>query len=191
MPADSARKARERADLVCRILKNGFEMNACSNCARRNRTCFSSPGDSNKCAECVRRKLKCDQHGPNHEDWVKLEREEERLEREEEETLAKLLRLRKQKKFLRTRGKEMLRRGLKTLDELDEMEEKEKKEKEEAELHEQQAQATTASNSAPDDLSGDPAGFSGVAFGVEVPLSPSFWESLDSAGETAAVGPHS
>ena len=125
MSAESARKARERADLVRRILRNGFEMSACSNCARRNRTCFSSPSDSRKCAECVRRKLKCDQSGPSHNDWIKLEREEERLDQEEEETLAKLLRIRKQKKYLRSRGKEMLRRGLQTLDELDAVEEQE------------------------------------------------------------------
>jgi fatty acid/phospholipid biosynthesis enzyme len=54
---------------------------------------------------------------------VKLEKEEERLDREEEETLAKLLRLRKQKRLIRTRGKDMLRRGLKTLDELEAAEE--------------------------------------------------------------------
>ena len=51
--------------------------------------------------------------------------EEDHLEREGEETLAKLLRLRKQKKFHRTRGKEMLRRGLSTMDELDKVEEQE------------------------------------------------------------------
>ncbi|OBT40809.1 hypothetical protein VE00_08918 [Pseudogymnoascus sp. WSF 3629] len=61
--------------------------------------------------------------GPEHPDWVKLEKEEERLDREEEETLAKLLHLRKQKRLIRTRGKDMLRRGLKTLDELDAAEE--------------------------------------------------------------------
>ncbi|OBT70528.1 hypothetical protein VF21_10439, partial [Pseudogymnoascus sp. 05NY08] len=63
--------------------------------------------------------------GPEHPDWVKLEREEDRLDREEEETLSKLLRLRKQKRLIRTRGKDMLRRGLKTLDELDAAEEAE------------------------------------------------------------------
>ena len=57
---------------------------------------------------------------------MKLKREEERLDREEEETLSKLLRLRKQKRLIRTRGKDMLRRGLKTLDELDAAEEAER-----------------------------------------------------------------
>lgn len=129
MPTDTARKLQERNALVRRIISHGFElpeMDSCSNCVRRNVTCFSSPRDSKKCAECVRRKLKCDCMGPEHPDWIKLEREEERLDREEEETLAKLLRLRKQKRLIRTRGKEMLRRGLKTLDELDAAEEAER-----------------------------------------------------------------
>jgi hypothetical protein len=51
----------------------------------------------------------------------RLDREEERLDREEEETIAKLMQLRRQHKFLRSRSKDMLRRGLTTLDELDEV----------------------------------------------------------------------
>jgi hypothetical protein len=123
-------------------------------------------------------------------DWSALEREEKRIRQEKKEVLAKLLRLERQEDFLRSRGMAMLRRGLKTLDELDEVEGKEKKEKEEVELREQQARATTASSSAPDDLSDAAAGYSGVVFGVADPLSPSFWEGLDFSGETAAGGPH-
>ncbi|ELR03271.1 hypothetical protein GMDG_08893, partial [Pseudogymnoascus destructans 20631-21] len=131
MPTDTARKLQERNDLVRRIKNHGYElpeMDSCSNCVRRNITCVSSPNDSRRCAECVRRNLKekCDCMGPEHPDWVKLEREEDRLDREEEETLSKLLRLRKQKRLIRTRGKDMLRRGLKTLDELDAAEEAER-----------------------------------------------------------------
>jgi hypothetical protein len=68
-------------------------------------------------------------------DWDALEREEERIRvarREAVELLArtsaKLARLDKQQEFLRRRGRDMLRRGLKTMDELDEVEEKEKTE---------------------------------------------------------------
>jgi hypothetical protein len=98
MPSLRSRKTIERDDLVARILRNGFEMNACSACMCANRTCISS-ADSSKCAECVRRKRVCDQQ-PSHGDWAKLNREEDRLDREEEETLTKLLRLRCQKKLL-------------------------------------------------------------------------------------------
>ena len=44
--------------------------------------------------------------------------------------MAKILWLRKQQRLFRSRAKDMLRRGLKTMDELDEAEEKERKEAE-------------------------------------------------------------
>ncbi|ELR06853.1 hypothetical protein GMDG_08144, partial [Pseudogymnoascus destructans 20631-21] len=73
-----------------------------------------------------------------------LRKEEEHLEVEEEATASQEreahlcaqeaythhMRLRKQQKALKTRGVEMLRRGLKSLDELDEAEEKECREAE-------------------------------------------------------------
>jgi len=184
MSPDRSRKTKEREDLYTRILKNGFEMDSCSNCVRRNRTCISST-DSRKCAECVRRKLSCDQMGPSHPDWVKLEREEERLDREEEETLVKLMRLRKQKKMLRSRGKEMLRRGLKTLDELDAAEEEEREENERGEQR-REAEAlpipdTDVSSDPFSDLSLDPA--LAAALSDFDPANP-FWASLGVGGGT-------
>lgn len=176
MSTDTARKLQERNDLVRRIKNHGYElpeMDSCSNCVRRNVTCMSSPTDSRRCAECVRRNLKekCDCMGPEHPDWVKLEREEERLDREEEETLSKLLRLRKQKRLIRTRGKDMLRRGLKTLDELDAAEAAERAATEAAEA------APSVSN--PSSSSGDPS----LEFGPLGPLDPSFWEFLVSEAD--------
>jgi hypothetical protein len=121
----TSRKLKERHDLADRIVRYGIIMVSCSNCVRRNQTCISSP-DSQRCAACVRRGAKCDQNGPSLSDWKAVDKEEERLEREEEETaqriaegVAKLARLRRQKKFLKRRAGEMLRRGLKSLDELD------------------------------------------------------------------------
>lgn len=191
MPTDTARKLQERNDLVRRILNHGYElpeMDSCSNCVRRNVTCISSPSDSRKCAECVRRRLKCDCVGPEHPDWVKLEREEERLDREEEETLAKLLRLRKQKRLIRTRGKDMLRRGLKTLDELDAAEDAERAAVEKSaqnEIEERERQKNDARPSPPptaevpssDDL-----------FSV---LTPSFWEQFGVDGRIPPTTPGS
>jgi hypothetical protein len=52
--------------------------------------------------------------------------------------MARIRRLEKQQEFLRRRGKDMLRRGLKTLDELDEIEEKERQEKAKETQQEQQ-----------------------------------------------------
>lgn len=167
MCTDTARKLQERNDLVRRIIKNGYElheMDSCSNCVRRNVTCVSSSKDSRRCAECVRRNMKekCDCMGPEHPDWVKLEREEERLDREEEETLSKLLRLRKQKRLIRTRGKDMLRRGLKTLDELDAAEEAERvaAEKQDAAEAEKQAAIEASTTAEEASASSDPLVYS-------------------------------
>ncbi|KFY29404.1 hypothetical protein V491_00047 [Pseudogymnoascus sp. VKM F-3775] len=80
--------------------------------------------------ECVRSNAYCDTGGPSASDWDKLEYEERRLQAEEEEAMAKILRLRKQQQLFCSRAKDMLHRGLKTMDELDEAEEKECKEAE-------------------------------------------------------------
>jgi transposase len=104
-------------------------MEPCSNCIRRNRTCVSS-NDSDRCAEYVRRGVKCDQGGFDLSGFNAIQKEEERLEHEEEEAMAKILRLRKQRKSLKTHARELLRRGLRSLDELDEAEAKEKEGKE-------------------------------------------------------------
>jgi len=70
---------------------------------------------------------------PSVGDWEALDRQQERLQAEEEEAMAKILRLRKQQAFLRDRKKAMIARGLQTLDELDKAEENERKERGEAE----------------------------------------------------------
>jgi hypothetical protein len=112
--------------------------------------------------------------------------EQQRLLAMLSEVSAKLVRLEKQKKLFRSRAADMLRRGLKSLDELDEVEEKERQEKEEAERREQQAAPSSSDVSG--DLPGDPAGYSGAAFGVDLPLSPSFWDNLEFVGGTASEG---
>jgi len=84
-----------------------------------------------------------------------LLREEARLSQEWRETQARLLRLDRQRELLRQRGREMIRRGLKTLDELDEVEERERKEREQAE-HEAQLLI-------PDELA-DPVAVDGAHF---------------------------
>ena len=74
-------------------------------------------------------------------------------------TSARLARLEKQQEFLRKRGREMLKRGLQTLDELDAMEEKEQQEA--AKKHDEPV-ATSAALPEFDPFGG---------------LSPSFWET--------------
>ena len=90
---------------------------------------------SQRCGECVRRGVKCDALQTSVDDLQSLRMEEDRLKFERdmafEAAMAGLARVRElelRQAELRERGREMLRRGLKTLDELDEAEEKEKKE---------------------------------------------------------------
>ncbi|TVY12487.1 hypothetical protein LARI1_G009615 [Lachnellula arida] len=103
-------------------------MASCSYCEKHLRKCIVSKENSSRCGECTRRGQKCDVRGPSSFDIASLLREQDRLDQEEEEATSKLLRLQKQKKFLRVRASEMIRRGLKTLDELDAVEESEQKE---------------------------------------------------------------
>ena len=144
MPVERSKKYRERLELALLIEAHGVTMPQCSFCEKNERKCVVSTENSSRCNECVRRGQKCDVSGPSLSDLSSLLREQERLDREEEETTTKLLRLQKHKKFLRKRAGEMLRRGLKTMDELDEAEEKERKDKEEAERRELEARAAAS-----------------------------------------------
>ncbi len=186
MPTQRLSKYKERLELVRRIEKTGIAMSPpCSRCENNGRICVISEVHSTRCNECVRRGQRCDVEGPSIGDWRSIEREEERIEREEAEAsaaasaaLAKLQRLQKQKRFLKNRAGEMLRRGLKTLDELDEAEEREREEEERKQKASDDA-LRSSEEAAP------PTGFSGVADNVLAPLSPSFWSMLDFVGGTA------
>jgi len=132
MPPIRSPKLKERQKLADEIQKLGIEMSPCSLCSKHDRKCIISD-DGSRCSECTRRGKKCDAKGPSLADWEALDREENRLRREEEETstllmesvtkvqeaAAKLQRLKKTQRLWKTRAREMLRRGLKTMDELD------------------------------------------------------------------------
>jgi hypothetical protein len=172
MPPERSRKLRERIELARNIESHGIEMSPCSYCERNGRKCVVAE-NSSRCSECARRGHKCDVEGIPAGDWSSLEREEERLDTEEEkaaaqmaEAAARLARLRKQRKFLKSRARDMLRRGLKTLDELDEAEEREQREKE----IQMQLAATLQAPS------GDPF--------LDLGLDPSdpFWSTVDLGG---------
>ncbi|KAJ8063461.1 hypothetical protein OCU04_007337 [Sclerotinia nivalis] len=105
-------------------------MPLCSLYERQERKCIVSASDSARCTECIRQGKKCDVRSPSESDWDSLDRQKAKLKQEEEEAIAKILRLRKQKRFLLKRESDMLCRGLCTLDELVELEEKERLEKE-------------------------------------------------------------
>ncbi|APA14509.1 hypothetical protein SS1G_06438 [Sclerotinia sclerotiorum 1980 UF-70] len=181
------RKRKEQLRLARLVEGRGFEMPSYSLCDRQERKCIVSSTDSSRCAECIRQGKKCDVRGPSESDWDSLDRQKARLEQEEEEAMAKILRLRKQKRLLLERESDMLRRGLRTLDELVEVEEKERLENERMEREREQADTgplvpAAASSNVLDNF--DPSSF----------LSPSdpfsfqnssgtFWGDPDSVGE--------
>jgi hypothetical protein len=92
--------------------------------------------------------------------------------------MAKILRLRKQKKFLQRRRQDMMARGLRSLEELDATKQKEKEEKERVENERRQQHELLSTESffpadhGPLDL--DPAFDPG----------PEFWATLDAGGGT-------
>ena len=174
MPPLRSVKYRERLSLVRLIEAHGFEMPPCSYCERNSRKCIVSEESSSKCSECVRRGERCDVEGPSLDDMESVLRETERLQREEEEAMAKILRLRKQQRRLQTKAKELIRRGLKTMDELEAVEEKEK-----------QMETERAANEAASTQVHGPAAEADPFAGIEIPLlPPEVWANWDFAGET-------
>jgi len=154
---EAERKKREQLALAVEIENTGHEMIPCSHCAAEHRKCVLATEKASRCSECIRAKIACDAVIPLAESWdsevprvsawQSIDRQMEQLDDEEEiaaqmaeavmssaiakhqEAMAKVHRLRKQKAFLKARRKEMLRRGLRYLDELDAAEKKEAEEK--------------------------------------------------------------
>jgi hypothetical protein len=142
--------------------------------------------DASRCSECVWGGFKCDVEGIPVRDWVTLEREEERIRSERQAavqlmaiTSARLARLEKQQEFLRKRGREMLRRGLDTLDQLDAEEQKEKDAAEAVEQagkeaeSEEQALVTAAA--------------AGPSYDLFAPYSPGWWGFAGAADSSATT----
>ena len=128
------RKAREHHNLADHVLAEGVEMSPCSNCECHNTACIVSE-ESSRCRECIHCSVKCDSIHPS--DWDALKQEEARLDHERlltiqiaSENLAHAQCLEKQCASLRKRGGEMLRQGLRSIDELDAAEERERQERE-------------------------------------------------------------
>jgi hypothetical protein len=147
MPADRTQRTKQ-IELGNRIERLGQKMVACSRCERAGRSdnCIGMPSGlpNRRCAECSRQGKTCDfvsrNRMPELSDWDSIDRQREQLREEEEkaiaasqEAMAKILRLRKQQRFLDEREKKMIQSGLNSLDELDKLEERERLEKEQVE----------------------------------------------------------
>lgn len=153
----TSKETRRRKALIDTIELRGYDAKMyCSFCTVNGRRCIMSTSHS-RCSECVRLgRSKCDGKPEFLDGWEALTKQEERLREEEEEAMAKILRLRKQQKFLQRRRNDMMARGLRSLQELDEAEEKER-EKEEAEKQKSEEAQKSAELAAAELLSsGDP-----------------------------------
>ncbi len=167
----------------------GVEMTPCSVCSRSGRRCIML-ADSKRCSECIRQcRSSCDAFPtlPRVDEWASLDRQQASLQAEEEEAMAKILRLRKQQRLLAGRRHEMVLRGLRSLDELDAELEKEKSDKERKE------QALLENQASPGN--GEPSSStSGVLGGSELLadqmtfdpslLDAQLWEDLGISGRT-------
>ncbi|KAK4107657.1 hypothetical protein N656DRAFT_785137 [Canariomyces notabilis] len=161
----------------------------CSWCFKRTVPCRMA-ASSSRCAECVRRGRSCDGSSVASA-LTKLMSEQKRVEDQEadaEEELfvlqtqlqtvvGRLARLRRQKRFLKERGSELLRRGLQSLDEL------------EGELESLETNATTDAHSL-----GVPASVDWSSFGLDLSeadlaalADPAPLDGPGSSGETLPV----
>jgi len=193
MTPQRTRKIKENQDnLLSRILRDGIVMPSCTRCRKDPRRVCVVATDSDRCAECVRAggNVLCDVWGPTKSEWRALERTEKELARAWEEAQrdqqrlfeqlasqqAKLLRINKQREMFRARAGEMLRRGLRSLDELDaaEKEEEEQRRSQHVPSFSNVADEHPRSDLLPDS---DGPDFS----------DPSFWDSLDLSGVDTSV----
>ncbi|AEO54338.1 hypothetical protein MYCTH_77342 [Thermothelomyces thermophilus ATCC 42464] len=138
-------KTEERIALAAAINELGFEVMPCSHCFSRG-LCCRMIESSSRCGECVRRGRSYDGSGVPVSSLSRIVDESKRLDRLEQdakealradhdslakaqrrldESLARLDRIRRQKRSLLSRGSEMVRRGLASLDELEEVEQQE------------------------------------------------------------------
>lgn len=130
------KKIRERLAFSRKIESFGIETMPYSLCEKTGKTCImSNTSGSIRCAECARLGKKCDVEMPAISDWEALEKAKNKLDVEEQQArdeaaqLAQAMAaaagrldcLARQRKFLKKRGAEMLRRGLKSMDELEEV----------------------------------------------------------------------
>jgi hypothetical protein len=142
MPPVRSTKTEYRIKLYERVKLKGIEMPACSRCLKDARRICKVSSDSDRCAECIRAggNVKCDVWGPSARDWARLEKTENQLDADLEaaraeqqkmfdrlsEISAKIMRIEKQRKMFRARAADMLRRGLRSMDELEAAEEAER-----------------------------------------------------------------
>lgn len=128
-----AKSSVRKNQLVERISEEGYHsVVPCDRCVRLKRVCVRADC-SDRCGDCVKGGggVKCEMSNPTFTDaeWRRLVKSQNSLEEEEEAILAKLLRLRKQKRLLQKRAGDFIARDYKEIAELEELERREAEER--------------------------------------------------------------
>ncbi|CAG8982863.1 hypothetical protein HYALB_00014094 [Hymenoscyphus albidus] len=190
MPPSDNKKRSERQALGNYIDRHGDKMAPCTRCekfldlAGRPRRCVAIQGDQySRCSACARQGKSCDYRErnrmPSLSDWASIEKQKAHLDSQEEEAMAKILRLRQQKRLLLEREKKMIAAGLNSLDELDAAEELEKKEKEKEEEKERIEEEAARLAALPTPFGSDPA--------LDLGLDPASFEAFPPGSEMWAT----
>ena len=178
MPSPSQRMTN-RLRQYNEIRRNGYTVSSpCEFCFRNCLDCVMDARNKN-CAECTRRGRKCVREFHSEREWRKLDVERERIDKEIQEAeeasakiFAKLMRLRRQQKFLKERGSKMSAHDAFLLEQLDDEDPLSAEDLRELErLANEQDAAQLAAVSDNSSL-------------TQMMNSPSFWKNLDlSAGD--------
>lgn len=146
MPSGRVTKTRShpksslRDILASRIENEGVDIMPCSRCRRLNLRCRMLSKQSSKCGQCAQLSLKCDNGGiaafcgwslfslfscadstvsRNLSEQRRLEENERQAEEDLEVAMARLARIRKQKRSLRERGDALFEEGMSSLEDLE------------------------------------------------------------------------
>jgi len=141
----------------------------CSSYERGNKRCLVfDKENSGRCSKCVLQGASCNVKGVLVGEWRTLKAEEACIKAEKEtafrlvyENMSCIERLKKQQEFLKSKGRDMVCRGLKTLDELEEVKEKERQ------IETERAAAKAAATQVH-----GPAAEANPFAGIEIPLLP-------------------
>ncbi len=134
MPKEPSRRRSDRDALSRHINLTGRRMASCTRCAKSGHSDCYTPRDENlsRCGRCAKLGKSCDVRSvnrmPKASEWGALDAQIEKLDAEEEVAMSKILRLKKQKRFLYERKQKMIAAGLNSLDELEALEAKEREE---------------------------------------------------------------
>jgi hypothetical protein len=184
-----SKKVEQRDVLLETILVRPIVMaSSCTSCDRSGSSCLASEGDSSRCARCVQSQLSnCDMKGLSPRQLrriaahhSKFESELESAEAQLSENLARIDRLRKQKKLWSEKMVRAIARGIDNVEELERVEREE--------LEREAAQRPEASSSSVPIGRSSSVGFVSAEFEQEwaeqfgsVPLDPALMEDFDVA----------